>query len=313
MEYKDYYTILGVEKNATPEEIKKQYRRLARKYHPDVSEEKDAEEKFKEVKEAYEVLSDPEKRKAFEQLGSQGVHGSPFNAPPGWEFNQARAGGSEQFDGADFSEFFENMFGQRGRGAGRHHTGSHRGEDQYSKIMLSLEEAFSGAERVLQLQEPVIDPATREVKYTTRSLKVKIPAGVKEGQHIRLSKQGTKGIGTGVNGDLYLEIHLKDHPLYTLKERDIYLNLPITPWEAALGAKIAVPTLAGKVELKIPAASQTGNTLRLKGRGLPGKHPGDQYVALTIYTPEPKTDNQRQLYEKMAEEMPYDPRAALMQ
>lgn len=321
MEYKDYYKTLGVEKSASDDEIKKQYRRLARKYHPDVSKEKDAEEKFKDVREAYEVLKDPEKRKAYDQMGSNWKAGQGFTPPPGWDFHQyAGGGGAEQFGDSGefggFSDFFENLFGQgqraRGAGRGRAREHSQRGQDLHTKISLSLEDAFSGTQRMIQLQEPALDPATGRVHYKTRSLKVKIPAGVTNGQQIRLAKQGGPGIGQGANGDVYLEIQLAEHPLYTVKDRDVYINLPVTPWEAALGAKVEVPTLGGKVGLTIPAASQTGNKLRLKGRGLPGTTPGDQYVLLMIYTPAAKTDGQRELYQKMAEAMPYNPRAELI-
>jgi len=250
-------------------------------------------------------------------MGSDWKAGQGFTPPPDWDFRQhAGAAGAEQFaEGGEFSgfsDFFENLFGQRARGGGRAREHSQRGQDLHSKISISLEDAFSGTHRVIQLQEPTLDPTTGMVHYKTRSLKVKIPAGVTNGQQIRLAKQGSPGIGHGANGDVYLEIQLAEHPVYTVKNRDIYLNLPVTPWEAALGAKVEVPTLGGKVGLTIPAASQTGSKLRLKGRGLPGATPGDQYVVLTIYTPEAKTDEQRQLYQKMAEEMPYSPRAELI-
>lgn len=310
MEYKDYYKILGVEKTASQEDIKKQYRRLARKYHPDVSTEKNAEEQFKQVKEAYEVLKSPEKRRAYDQMGSHWQAGQQFTPPPGWEFQSA---GGDSFDGNDFSEFFENLFGQRAHGSRRGQQAyQRRGQDQHAKITLPLEEAFSGGERTIQLQQPELNPATGQLQLNTQSLKIKIPPGVIQGQQIRLAQQGSKGMGGGPNGDLYLEIHLAKHPLYTVKQRDIYLHLPVTPWEAALGAKIKVPTLGGNVEVTIPAGSQTGKQLRLKGRGLPGSPAGDQYVSLMIYTPQANTDSQRELYKKMAAEMPYNPREKLL-
>ncbi len=305
MEYKDYYKTLGINKNASAEEIKKQYRLLARKYHPDVSKEENAEEKFKQVREAYEVLKDPAKKQAYDQMGSQWQAGQRFTTPPEWDFRQTQTN-QEQFDAGGFSEFFENLFGHSRRG--RTHEYAERGQDLHSKINLSLEEAFSGAERLLQLQEPEVD-SSGQIKLKTRSLKVKIPAGVTEGQQIRLSGQGGKGLGNGANGNLYLEIHLDEHPLYTLKGQDVYINLPVAPWEAALGAKVPVQTLAGQVELTIPSGSQTGTKLRLKGRGLPSKAPGDEYVVLKILIPEPKTESQRQLYKKMAEEMNFNPRS----
>ncbi|HVV68863.1 MAG TPA: DnaJ C-terminal domain-containing protein [Gammaproteobacteria bacterium] len=310
MEYKDYYKTLGVDKNASAEEIKKQYRILARKYHPDVSKENNAEEKFKEVREAYEVLKDPAKKKAYDQMGSQWQAGQRFTPPPEWDFRQAQVD-TGQFDVNGFSEFFENLFGRRaGHARGGRYEYAERGQDLHSKINLSLEEAFSGTERVIQLQEPEVN-SHGQIALKTRSLKVKIPPGVVEGQQIRLSGQGGKGLGQGANGNLYLEIHLNDHPLYTVKDRDIYVNLPVAPWEAALGAKVAAPTLGGKVEMTIPPNSQSGTKLRLKGRGLPAKSPGDEYVVLKIVIPEPKTDAERQLYKKMAEEMHFDPRRGL--
>lgn len=304
-EYPDYYKILGVEKNASAEEIKKKYRRLARKYHPDVSKEPNAEEKFKQVREAYEVLKDPAKKQTYDQMRSQ-PHGSKqgFTPPPGWEYQRRETGGTEAgFDASGFSEFFENLFGQQAHG--RHHQGAfkQRGQDQHSKISISIEEAFKGTARLIQFQEPELDPRTGKVTLKTRSLNVKIPAGVIAGQQIRLAGQGSQGIGGGPNGDLYLGIQLLDHPFYTVKNRDIYLNLPITPWEAALGAKITVPTLAGPVEVAIPEKSQTGKKLRLKGRGFPGPTPGDQYIILNVYVPPPNTAEQRQLYKTMATEM----------
>lgn len=312
MEYQDYYKILGVDKNATAEEIKKQYRRLARKYHPDVSKETNAEEKFKQVREAYEVLKDPEKKQAYDQydqMGGQRKSSQGFTPPPGWEFHrQTERRGDEDLNTAGFSEFFENLFGQQAYARARQREFKRRGQDQHSKIQLSVEEAFSGTQRLIQFQEPELDPATGQVTLKTRSLNVKIPAGVIAGQQIRLAHQGAKGLGGAPNGDLYLEIELLDHPFYTLKNRDVYLHLPVTPWEAALGAKVQTPTLGGAVELTIPPGAQTGKKLRLKGRGFPGTPAGDEYVMLAVYTPEPKTETQRQLYKKMAEEMHYNPR-----
>lgn len=316
MEYKDYYKTLGVEKTASADEIKKRYRILARKYHPDVSKEPNAEEKFKEMREAYDVLKDPEKRKAYDQLGSNWRQGTEFKPPPGWEFHTGNAGGREDFDTSGFSDFFENLFGARGMGGGGRRRQqadfSQRGQDQHSKIIITLPEAYTGTERLIQLQEPEMDANTGQIKLKTRSLKVKIPAGVNNGQQIRLTGQGQKGLGGGPNGDLYLEIIIQDHPLFMVKDRDIYLNLPVAPWEAALGAKIGVPTLGGIVEMTIPAFSQTGSKLRLKGRGLPGSPSGDQYITLAVHIPEPKTESQRQLFTTMAQEMNFNPREAIL-
>lgn len=299
MQFKDYYETLGVSKTATDDEIKKQYRRLARKYHPDVSKEKDAEAKFKAMKEAYEVLKDPEKRKAYDQMGSGHHAGDSFTPPPGWEFNQQHHARGPHVSEADFSDFFESLFGQHARGS-HQQPFPQDGEDQHSKIHISLEEAFRGGERHIELSHG----------KTKRQLNIKIPAGITQGQSIRLSGQGSPGFNGGKNGDLYLEIHIEKHPLFSVDKKDIYLNLPVTPWEAALGEKIEVPTLGGKIALTLPAHSQTGQKIRLKGRGLPGNPPGDQYVTLSIHIPEPKTDAQKKLYEQMKNEMPFNPRAS---
>ena len=308
MEYKDYYKTLGVNKDASADEIKKQYRRLARKYHPDVSKEANAEEKFKEVKEAYEVLKDTEKRQAYDQLGAQPQGAGGFQPPPGWTFNQ---GGDSSAGAADFSDFFENLFGRGQARQGQRRGFKQRGQDLHSKIQVTLEEAFKGGQRVLNLQEPVIDPQTHQQYMQTRQLNVKIPAGVTAGQQIRLKGQGGKGMG-GADGDLYLEINIAPHKHYTINGKDVNLNLPVTPWEAALGGKVKVPTLAGTVDLNIPAGSQTGQKMRLRGRGLPGKTAGDQYVILKIYIPEPKNDQQRELYQQMSEQMQFNPREGLL-
>ncbi|OGT47359.1 MAG: cytochrome C biogenesis protein [Gammaproteobacteria bacterium RIFCSPHIGHO2_12_FULL_41_15] len=313
MEFQDYYKTLGIARNATPEEIKKQYRRLARKYHPDVSKEPNAETMFKKVREAYEVLKDPEKRKAYDQFGGQWKQGQGFQPPPGWQ--QQTPHGQERpharsFHTGEFSDFFESIFGSGFQGT-THRTGHQfrqKGQDQHSKIAVGLEEAFHGTQRALTLREQHLNAQTGEMEIQSRQINVKIPAGVTQNQHIRLSGLGSPGIGGAPHGDLYLEIELLPHALYTVEGRDIYLKLPITPWEAALGAEIETPTLAGSVKLKIPPGSQTGNKLRLKGRGLPGKETGDEYVLLSIYIPEPKNAAQQQLYQQMKETMNFDPR-----
>lgn len=290
MEFKDYYQILGVAKTATPDEIKKQYRILARKYHPDVSREKDAEEKFKAMKEAYEVLQDPEKRKAYDQMGSGHRAGDSFTPPPGWEFHQTHHARGPHVSESDFSDFFESLFGQQVRGAQhRQHTFQQGGQDQHSKINITLEEAFHGGERRIELSQG----------RHKKQLNIKIPAGITNGQSIRLSGQGMPGLNGGKNGDLYLEIHIEKHPRFSVDNKDVYLNLPIKPWEAALGEKIEVPTLGGKIIFALPANSQSGQKIRLKGRGLPGNPAGDQYVTLAIYNPDVKTEEQRKLFEEM--------------
>ncbi|MDZ7735990.1 MAG: DnaJ C-terminal domain-containing protein [Gammaproteobacteria bacterium] len=311
MEYKDYYKMLGVDRDASEDEIKRAYRKLARKYHPDVSKEPDAEDRFKEVQEAYEVLHDPEKRKAYDSFGNDWQAGQDFRPPPDWE----QQGPEQHFSDADFdlggfSDFFESLFGH-GRGRGRRSTHFRAsGQDQYARLRISLEDAYRGATRSITLTVPEAD-AQGGVRQKQRELKVRIPAGVQAGQSIRLKGQGSGGIGGAEAGDLLLEIEYEPHPLFEVRKGDIYLDLPVTPWEAALGGKVTVPTLGGNVNLNIPANSQAGKQLRLKGRGLPGKPPGDQIVRLKIVTPPADTESRRKLYEQMREQMPMNPRADL--
>lgn len=314
MEYKDYYTILGVDKKASADGIKHAYRRLARKYHPDVSKEKNAEEKFKDLQEAYEVLKDPEKRTAYDQLGSNWKAGQEFRAPPGWDqgthFYTSNGGFSEEELGG-FSDFFTNLFGRGHAGTSRrgHEPFRQRGSDQQAKIAISLEEAYHGTSKTLQLQVPEVDPATGAYVNKLRTLKVNIPAGAKEGQQLRLPGQGMPGIGGGPAGDIYLEMTIEPHPLFTLAGKDVYLSLPVTPWEAALGAQVNIPTLGGAVGLKLAPHTQGGQKLRLKGRGMPGKpHAGDQYAVVQILIPPADTPPQKELYQKMAQMMPFNPR-----
>lgn len=313
MQYKDYYKIMGVKRDAPAEEIKRAYRKLARKYHPDVSKEAGAEEKFKELGEAYEVLKDAQKRAEYDQLGSQWKQGERFTPPPNWNTQGGfQQGGFSEADPNQFSDFFEALFGRGGFGQ-RAHTQrqfKQRGEDLHSKVLINLEDAYNGAVRMLQI--PVTElTETGHVQTRQRTLRVKIPVGVTTGQQIRLTGQGGPGVGGGPQGDLYLEIELQEHPLYRVDGANTYLTLPVTPWEAALGATIAVPTLGGKVEVKIPADSQSGQKLRLKGRGLPAKTPGDQFVLLQIVVPKADTQAARDFYKKMAEEMPFNPRAKI--
>lgn len=303
MEYKDYYQIMGVPRSATQDEIKRAYRKLARKYHPDVSREANAEVKFKEIGEAYEVLKDAEKRAAYDQLGSQWRAGQDFRPPPNW--------GETHFDfsggASGFSDFFETLFGGAGAGGfAQSHGFRGKGEDHGAKIEITLEDAYRGASRAIQLQAP--EPGKPGF---TRTLNVKIPKGIVAGQKIRLAGQGAQGLGGGQRGDLFLEIEFQPHRLYTVAGRDITMVLPITPWEAALGASVQAPTLGGLVEIKIPANTQSGKKMRLKGRGLPGKPPGDHFVVLHIATPPADSETARTFYRDMAEQMPFDPRAAL--
>ncbi len=321
MEFEDYYEVMGVKRDATQDEIKRAYRKLARKYHPDVSKEADAEEKFKRLGEAYEVLKDPEKRAAYDQLGKNWKAGQDFNPPPDWdagfEFSGGGFTGAGAAGGADsqaYSDFFESLFGQRSggfSGAGASQRGFHmRGQDHHAKVLIDLEDAYNGATRNIALQVPEVD-ASGHVTTRKRTLKVRIPKGVKQGQQIRLAGQGAPGVGQGGNGDLYLEIEFKPHPFYRVEGRDVYLELPVAPWEAALGSKVKVPTPAGMLDLTIPAGSGSGKKMRLKGKGIPGKKPGDFYVQLKIVLPPSDSEKARALYEKMKQELPFNPRAAL--
>ncbi|HWK73386.1 MAG TPA: DnaJ C-terminal domain-containing protein [Povalibacter sp.] len=315
MDYKDYYKIMGVGRDASQDEIKRVYRKLARKFHPDVSKEANAEEKFKEVQEAYEVLKDPEKRAAYDQLGTQWRQGQQFTPPPDWgrDFEFSTSFGGREDSG--FSDFFSSLFGARSafreqRGGGNFGGFAAAGEDRAAKIQIDLEDAFHGGAHTIELKSPQLDEHGR-VTVKPRMLKVSIPAGVIEGQKIRLAGQGSPGSGGAPAGDLYLEIGIKPHRLYQVEGRDITLTLPVAPWEAALGATIETPTLAGPVELRIPANARAGQKLRLKGRGLPGGTPGDQYVVLKIVLPPADTPQARELYEQMQKELPFDPRAEL--
>jgi len=310
MEYKDYYKILGVERSARHDEIKRAYKKLARKYHPDVSKEKDAEARFKEINEAYHVLRDKEKRKAYDQLGSQWKQGQEFHPPPGWE-SHVRQGGFSAEDLGGFSDFFAEIFGGQPGGGFHYETRNFRmrGQDLHASIEITLEEAFNGVTRTLSLQAPDIDEKG-QVQQRTRQLNVQIPKGVREGQHIRLAGQGGPGMGGGQAGDLFMQVVFAPHPHFHADGRDIFLELPITPWEAALGARLKIPTLGGRVEMQIPAGSQSGRKLRLKGRGLPGTPPGDQYLVLLIETPPASNAAAQDFYQRMARELPFNPRKA---
>lgn len=308
MEYKDYYKILGVERTATAEDVKKAYRKLARKYHPDVSKEAGAEARFKEIGEAYHVLQDPEKRAAYDQLGDRWRPGQEFTPPPDWSAGfEFTRGTVPPEDAVEFSDFFSALFGHFGRAARPPRTG---GEDHHAKIFIGIEDAITGATRTFTLRMPHLD-AGGHVVLRERTLNVRIPKGLREGQLIRLAGQGSPGIGGGTPGDLYLEVHFAPHPLYRVEARDVFLTLPLAPWEAALGATINAPTPTGTVKVKVPPGSQSGQSLRLKGRGLPGDPAGDCYLVLQVVLPKADTPQAQQLYRTMAETLAFNPRQTL--
>lgn len=312
MEYKDYYKIMGVERDATQDDIKRAYRRLARKYHPDVSKEPDAQARFQEMQEAYEVLKDPEKRSAYDQLGANWRAGQDFRPPPGWDAGFEFSGGFPESDDSVFSDFFESLFGRRGRSRRGWTDGDfrQRGQDHHARILIDLEDAFRGTTRGVTLQSPEVDENGR-VRTRQRTLSVRIPKGIKQGQHIRLSGQGTPGFGGGQAGDLYLEVEFKPHRVYRVEGADLYMDLPVAPWEAALGARVKIPTPGGNVDLTIAPESRSGSKLRLKGRGIPAARPGDLYVTLQIALPPAGSDQAKSLYEKMREQLDFNPRAKL--
>jgi curved DNA-binding protein len=296
---------MGVARDASADDIKRAYRKLARKYHPDVSKEKDAEERFKEIGEAYEVLRDPEKRAAYDSLGMR-KPGEEFRPPPDWHFEQRSAG---RDGGGMHSDFFEELFGGLG-GLGSRQGFRSRGFDTAGQVEITIEEAFRGTERRLALRRLVPDERGG-LRETTQQLTVRIPAGVVDGQNIRVPSQGEPGLGGGPAGDLVLEVRLLPHRWFRADARDISLDLPVTPWEAALGETVRVPTLGGRVDLKLPKGSQTGSQLRLKGRGLPGNPPGDQFVVLKIMTPPPGTAADEALYRELAKALPMNPRQGM--
>ncbi len=312
MEYKDYYKILGVARDATQEQIKQAYRKVARKFHPDISKEANAEAKFKDIGEAYEVLKDPEKRAAYDKFGANWREGQHFEPPPNWDAGfEFRGAGYTGGDASEFSDFFESLFGHGRTGRQRQHVFRMQGEDQHAKIVIPLADAYAGARQTITLSRPSVD-ANGHVTTNPHTLHIVIPKGIIEGQRIRLEGQGLPGYGGSPAGDLYLEIAFQDHPLFHAEKRDIHMTLPIAPWEAALGATLTVPTLGGNVQVKIPAGSQGGKKLRLKGKGLCSAHQnGDQIVTLQIVVPEAKTEEQRNLYRTMAQIMAFNPRSEL--
>lgn len=324
MDFKDYYKVLGVERTATEDEVRKAYRKLARKYHPDVSKEADAEVKMRDVNEANDVLRDKEKRAAYDALADRVARGGDpdgdFRPPPGWdegyEFHRGPRGGGNGGNGpgeqADFSDFFSSLFGESERRSAARQNHRARGEDHHAAIEISLEDALNGSEREISLRA-METGANGEPEWKTRTLSVKIPAGVHPGQFIRLAKQGMPGHGGEAPGDLYLEVRIASHRLYRIEGRDIYMTLPVTPTEAALGAQVEVPVPGGgTVEVTVPAKARNGLKLRLKGRGFPGSAAGDFYLLLDIALPPADSDAVRQAYEQLAEAAAsFDPRRNL--
>ena len=289
--YKDYYKIMDVAKTASQDDIKKSYRKLARKYHPDVSKEKDAEDRFKDINEAYEVLRDKEKRAAYDELGSNWKAGqSGFTPPPNWQ-DQYHQGNSHSAAGGqgDFSDFFESLFGG-GQGAPRGRR-SMKGQDTNAKIMIDLQDAYTGASRSFTLRD--------NQQGQERTLKIKIPKGIKAGQKIRLQKQGEAGIGGAERGDLYIEVGFNPSPLYVVEGADVTTELAISPWQAALGEKVKVPTPTGTIDLSLPKLVSSGSKMRLKGRGLPGKVAGDFFVKLKIVFPKSLSAEEETLYQSL--------------
>jgi len=309
MDFKDYYKILGVKADADLKAIKTAYRKLARKYHPDVSEAKDAEAKFKDVAEAYAALKDPEKRAEYDELRKYGQDGQRFTPPPGWQPSGDHGG--------DFSDFFDSIFG-----GGRAHAGpggpqqhretrfSIRGQDIETELPIFLEETLSDKQKSISYQLPHYDAEGRRLADVKKSLNIKIPKGVTEGERIRLKGQGGPGIGDGINGDLYLHIRLVPHPLFDVEGHNLIITVPIAPWEAILGTKVEVPTLAGSINLTLPPNSQTGKRLRVKGKGLVSKTGmGDLYAVIKIVIPEQTDKEDKQLWETLSEKIKFNPRS----
>ena len=341
VEFKDYYKSLGVERSAGDEEIRKAFRKLARQYHPDVAKDKkSAEEKFKEINEAYEVLSDPEKRKRYDQLGANWKQGAQFRPPPGWQQRARRPGGSAepfgdsefQFGGTGFSDFFEQFFGSKGgqRGGFDFREGSEelseRGQDVEADLLVTLEEALNGSIRPVSLRRnatcercggsgeiknrpcPVCQGSGRTGRI--ENYQVKIPAGVREGQRLRLAGRGEAGVGRAPAGDLFLRVRFAKHPDYRVEGDDLFYDLDLAPWEAVLGAQVSVPTLEGRVSIKIPPGAQNAQRMRVRGHGLPFRSGGrgDLYVLLRVQVPERATDREKALWEQLSRESRFNPR-----
>lgn len=304
MKYQDYYQILGVPRDAETADIKKAYRKLARKYHPDVNKQAGAEEKFKQVNEAYEVLKDSDKRQAYNRFGSDWKHGQQFEGAGVGGFGRGAHAG-----GGDFSDFFESIFGgggfQQGHGSPFQQgprARPRRGADLSLRLDITLEEAYAGGAKTIQFARSTDDSEMKK-------LKINIPRGVRSGQKIRLARQGQAAPAGGEAGDLLLEMNILPHRMFRLDDRDVILRLPVAPWEAALGSTLKVPTLSGSVELKIKPGMQSGQKMRLKGKGMPGTPPGDQFVEIIIQTPAAESDSERQFYEDMRARFNFNPRS----
>lgn len=300
MKFKDYYETLGVPRAATQDEVKRAYRKLARKYHPDVSKLADTDARFKELGEAYAVLKDPEKRAAYDQISSRQQAGQDFQPPPGWD-------AGFEFSGREHSDFFEALFGHQA-GSGRHAHRPATGLDHHAKVLIDLADAYHGAQRSISLRIPVLDAQGRGT-LQERTLDVGIPKGIRAGQHLRLSAQGSPGLDGAAAGDLYLEIAFNPDPLFRIDGRDVYLDLPLAPWEAALGATVSASTPVGPVQLTIPPGSVANRQLRLKARGIPGTPPGDLFAVLSIALPPADSDSARDAYKAMATAFDFNPRA----
>lgn len=302
MEFKDYYQTLGVARDAPVEDIRKAYRQLARKYHPDVSKEPDANARMKEVNEAWAVLQDPEKRAAYDQVGRGYQPGQDFRPPPDWDAGFEFSGnGFSTDEAAGFSDFFSEIFRRRNFQA--------RGQDHHAKVLLDIDDAFQGATRQIALRVPKIDDHGR-VQLETRTLDVKIPKGVHARQMIRLAGQGAPGHGGAPAGDLLLEVAFKPHTRYRVDGRDLHITLPLAPWEAALGAVVPVETPGARLEVRIPGGAQGGRHMRVRGKGIPANPPGDLYLDLQVVLPAAETPQARAIYENMARELAFDPRVA---
>jgi curved DNA-binding protein len=314
VKYKDYYQTLGVTRTATDEDIKKAYRRLARKFHPDVSKEPNAKEQFQEVSEAYEALKDSEKRAAYDGLGKLNT-GDDIRPPPDWQqrYNAGGGSGADDFGGLDLSDLFASL--GRGRRSGfQGAQGPMPGEDYEAAVQISLEDAMRGAEVALQLAVRELGADGRMTR-STKHIKARIPAGATDGQRLRLRGQGGGGHGGGPAGDLYLHVSLRPHALFRTSNHNLYLELPITPWEAALGAQVEIPTPSGRVNVKIAPGSKAGQQLRLAGKGIPRPHggAGDLYAVISIAVPVTLSDNERKLFEELRVTSSFDPRAHLRQ